>query len=468
MRNRVILIGLTVLIWAGLKTIDRFVTGPELIFLLCVALLLMLTHSIWLYSAQSEWHRKARRYLRRRLKNAVRKILRSRSRSNKSDDEKSRMALVEARLEAGSWNPQVDIFVSAKNESSAIENTVRNLFKIDYEPYMVWVIDDCSDDDMPEILEGLKVEYENLRVIRREPGSYPGKSAALNDALPLSKGEVIAVFDADAYVDPDFFNRMLPLLKAENVGAVQAQKRIYEHQKGFLVECQASEYAVDTYFQVGRDIIGGAVELRGNGEMIKRQALIDVGGWNNKTLTDDLDLSMRLLVSNWDIKFCPDAHVFEEGVTSFSALLRQRRRWAEGSIRRYLDYIFPLNSPTRLSLVERIDTLAFTVYFVVPALMLLELSSEIVRFSTGVPTYGSFLALIAIAVFWISQVNFFVSIRIYRKLPFWRALFHSIAVIVYVYAHWVPCIVISFGQILFGKKASTWHRTEHIGHTTPN
>lgn len=469
MRNRIILIGLTILVWAALKAVDRFVTGPELLFLLCISLALMVTHSLWLYSAQSEWQKKARRYLRSRLKNAVRKILRNRRRLEKeSESERKKIARWQAQLEAGSWNPQIDIFVSAKNESAAIENTVRNLFKIDYDPFIVWVIDDCSDDDMPKILEGLKDEFENLRVIHRKPGSYPGKSAALNDALPLSRGEVIAVFDADAYVAPDFFNRMLPVLAPEHVGAVQAQKRIYEHQKGFLVECQASEYATDTYFQVGRDIIGGAVELRGNGEMIKRQALIDVGGWNNKTLTDDLDLSMRLLVSNWDIKFCPNAHVFEEAVTKFPALIKQRRRWAEGSIRRYLDYIFPLNSPTRLSLVERIDTLAFTVYFVVPALLMLELTSELIRFSTGVPTYGSFLALIVIAVFWISQINFFVSIRLYRKLPFWRALFHSIAVIAYVYAHWVPCIVISFGQILFGKKSSTWHRTEHAGHTSMN
>lgn len=456
MRNRIILIGLTVAIWAALKTVDRFVTGPELIFLLLIALALMVTHSVWLYSVQSQWQKKARKYLRKRIKNAVGNLVKVES------------SKVGTESSAIDWNPSVDIFISAKNEASVIETTVRNLFKIDYDNFLVWVIDDCSDDDMPNVLENLKTEFSNLRVVRREPGSYPGKSAALNDALPLSNGEVVAVFDADAFVEPDFLNKVLPVLADDDVGAVQAQKRIYEHQKGFLVECQASEYALDTYFQVGRDMIGGAVELRGNGELIKRQALIDVGGWNNKSLTDDLDLSMRLLVSNWDIKFCPNAHVFEEGVTTLKGLLRQRRRWAEGSIRRYLDYIFPLNSPTRLSLVERIDTLVFTVYFVVPALMLLELTSEIIRFATGVPTYGSFLALIALAVFFISQLNLLISTRIYRNLSFGRALFHSFAVNAYVYLHWVPVIVISFGQILFGKGASTWHRTEHIGHTTQN
>ena len=185
-----------------------------------------------------------------------------------------------------------------------------------------------------------------MRVLNRPYGSYPGKSAALNDALPLAKGEVIAVFDADAYVEPNFFDLTLPVLAPDGIGAVQAQKKIFEHQTSqFLCNCQCSEYALDTYFQMGRDLIGGAVELRGDGQLIKRAALIDVGGWNNKSITDDLDLSMRLLINHWDIRFVPDAHVFEEAVPTLKGLLRQRRRWAEGSIRRYLDYIFPLNSP---------------------------------------------------------------------------------------------------------------------------
>ncbi len=421
--------------------LDSLVKGPELLFLLGIAVAIMVAHSLWLLGAQRRWRK------RNRL------------------DSFQTTANNETDLDDGlDWQPWVDIFIPAKNESAVIETTVRRMFQIDYEKFFVWVIDDGSTDETAAILKKLENEFSHLKVLRRQFGSFPGKSAALNEALPLSKGEVIAVFDADAYVAPNFLRLMLPVLSPDGIGAVQAQKKIYEHQKGFLVNCQASEYAVDTYFQMGRDLIGGAVELRGNGQLIKRAALIDVGGWNNKAITDDLDLSMRLLINHWDIRFCPHAYVFEEGVTTFKSLMRQRCRWAEGSMRRYLDYIFPLNSPTRLSLVQRIDTLAFTAYFVVPALMLLELTSELVRFATGVPTNGSFLALITAAVFLISQLNFFVAIRIYRnEMPFWRSVVHSFATITYVYAHWVPCILISLCQILFGKGASTWHPTEHIG-----
>jgi 1,2-diacylglycerol 3-beta-glucosyltransferase len=437
MRNRIVLVLLVVGVWIGLKAIDKFFTGPEVLFILCGVLSMMIGHSVWLFSAQQRHHKK---------------VL-------------ARRSLGLTSPEAGRrWHPYVDVVISAKNESRVIETTVRNLFQINYDSYSVWVIDDCSTDKMPEILRNLQVEFPLLQVLNREPGSCPGKSAALNEFLPLCKGEVIAVFDADANVDPEFLNIILPSLEPANVGAVQAQKKMYTNQKGMLVECQASEYAVDTYFQVSRDLIGGAVELRGDGQLVKRQALIDVGGWNNKAITDDLDLSMRLLVNNWDIRFCPEAIVWEEAVTTFKALIRQRRRWAEGSIRRYLDYIFPLNSPTRLSLVERLDTLVFTVYFVVPALLTLEIASEIMHIATGVPTYGKFLALIVIAIFGISQINFLIAMRIYRApMSFMRALVRSFYVTGYVYGHWVPVIVVSFCQILFGKQVSTWHRTEHAG-----
>lgn len=485
MRNRIILISLTLAVCIGAKAADELITGPEVLYLLAGAVVMMLTHSIWLLIAQGKWRRSWRKRARAKLtakaayvqqmkitaENEAAGALAMSSAegtpalSSVSGSEVSFVTAESSEESAEGWRPWVDIFISAKNESRVIETTVRNFFKIDYDRFLLWVIDDCSTDSMPAILENLKGEYPRLRVLNRPYGSYPGKSAALNDALPLAKGEVIAVFDADAYVEPNFFDLTLPVLAPDGIGAVQAQKKIFDHQTSqFLCNCQASEYALDTYFQMGRDLIGGAVELRGDGQLIKRAALIDVGGWNNKSITDDLDLSMRLLISNWDIRFVPDAHVFEEAVPTLKGLLRQRRRWAEGSIRRYLDYIFPLNSPTRLSFVERVDTLAFTVYFIVPALCVTELSSEISKFAMGMPANTRLFALLATAVFVITQIDMLIALRIYRnKMPFVRSFFHSIAATAYIYIHWVPVIIASFYQILFGKNTSTWHRTEHTG-----
>lgn len=76
----------------------------------------------------------------------------------------------------------------------------------------------------------------------------------------------------------------------------------------------------------------GVGELRGNGQFVRRQALASCGGWNEATITDDLDLTFRLHLNHWDIGILPVPAVREEGVTRAIALWHQRNRWAEGGI----------------------------------------------------------------------------------------------------------------------------------------
>jgi len=444
MFNRILLISIFIGAWLTLKCIDYFVPGPFILILICCLCFMMISHCAWLLAAQKRWHKKL----------------------NRAKDRKHPHNEFGTVVEEGAesdWQPTVDLFISAKNESRVIEKTVRNMMKIDYPNFLLWIIDDNSNDDMPAILEQLKGEFANLQVLRRLPGSYPGKSAALNEALALSRAEVVCVFDADAYVAPDFLRITLPVLAPEDVGAVQVQKKIYEHQEGFLVECQSSEYAVDAFWQMGRDLIGGAVELRGNGQLIKRNALIDVGGWNNKTITDDLDLSMRLLIANWDIRFCPHACVYEEAIETWKSLYRQRKRWAEGSIRRYLDYVLPLNAPSRLSLTERLDLMAFVGEFTIPPLVAMEVLSEAINFIIGGPNYPRFFIIVLMVVALVCQFNFFNGIRLYRHKSIPETLWLTSCLTFYSNVIWMPCIFLSLWRIMFRKQGFTWQPTEHFG-----
>jgi 1,2-diacylglycerol 3-beta-glucosyltransferase len=121
----------------------------------------------------------------------------------------------------------------------------------------------------------------------------------------------------------------------------------------WLTAGQAIEMSLDAYLQQQRIAIGGIGELRGNGQFVRRQALQECGGWNEETITDDLDLTMRLHVNGWDIELANSPTVLEEGVTTLIALWHQRNRWAEGGFQRYLDYwrlltIEPTPSENRL------------------------------------------------------------------------------------------------------------------------
>ncbi|MEM8777289.1 MAG: glycosyltransferase family 2 protein [Cyanobacteria bacterium P01_G01_bin.49] len=256
--------------------------------------------------------------------------------------------------------PTISLLVAAKNEATVIHKLVTQLCTLDYpkEKYDLWVIDDHSTDQTPEILEQLAQQYSQLTVIRRPAGATGGKSGALNEVFPRTQGDIIAVFDADAKVSQDLLKRVVPLFGQPEMGAVQVRKKIANESLNFWTRGQAAEMALDGFFQQQRIAIGGIGELRGNGQFVRRTALVKCGGWNEQTITDDLDLTIRLHLDNWKIGFLDNPAVEEEAVTTAKSLWHQRNRWAEGGYQRYLDYWrFIVNQPMGWS--KKLDLVSF-------------------------------------------------------------------------------------------------------------
>jgi 1,2-diacylglycerol 3-beta-glucosyltransferase len=126
----------------------------------------------------------------------------------------------------------------------------------------------------------------------------------------------------------------------------------------WLTRAQAMEMALDAVIQQGRLASGGVVELRGNGQLLQREAVLSCEGFNEATVTDDLDLSFRLLVQQQPVALLWDPPVQEEAVTAWSALWRQRQRWAEGGLQRFFDYWPQLTGP-ELPAARKLDLSCF-------------------------------------------------------------------------------------------------------------
>lgn len=256
--------------------------------------------------------------------------------------------------------PFISLAIAAKNEAAVITSLVESLCSLDYpiDRYEVWAIDDRSSDRTPEILDRLAQKYPQLQVLHRTEQATGGKSGALNQVLSLMQGEIIGVFDADAQVTPDFLYQVLAYFQSETVGAIQLRKAIVNSDTNFLTRGQRAEMALDAYLQQQRTSGGGIGELRGNGQFVRRTALDSCDGWNEQTITDDLDLTIRLHLTGWDIELMPYPPVGEEGVTTFKALWHQRNRWAEGGFQRYLDYWDAIAS-NRMGTKKTLDLLSF-------------------------------------------------------------------------------------------------------------
>lgn len=359
------------------------------------------------------------------------------------------------------YKPFVSILIPAHNEQNVIEKTVENILCIDYENYEIIIIDDRSTDNTAKVLLELEKKHDKIKVLIRNKDAFPGKSAVLNDALPVSKGEAILVFDADARIEPDFLVKLLPALEPKDVGAVQARKVVSNRNYNLLTRCQDNEMALDTHFQIGRDAVKGAVELRGNGELIKREAIIEIGGWNNYTITDDLDMSTTLQIHGWDIRFCPEVCVYEEAVLEFIPLLRQRRRWVEGSIRRYLENFKDILFSKDMSLRTGFDMTAYISEFILPFWWISEICIQAFRYIKGYEhsILSSMAIALGIGAFFL--IGLVYSLRKYLNLKLKDRIVQAVQTSLYLLVVWFPLVIFIVFKIIFTKKTLDWGKTNH-------
>lgn len=365
--------------------------------------------------------------------------------------------------EVSTYAPFISILIPCHNEENVIEKTIENILEVDYDKYEIIIIDDRSKDKTPEIVQRIADSNEKIQCLLRKDDAFPGKSAVLNDAMKLAKGEVVLVFDADAKIKPHFIKTILPKLEPADVAAVQAQKEVSNPRDNILTRFQYNELIYDTYVQIGRDAVRGAVELRGNGEIIKREALESIGGWNEHTITDDLDMSTRLHIKGWDIRFCPEAVVYEEAILTYGALIRQRKRWAEGSIRRYLEFAGDIFTSKDMSLRVGFDLIVYISEFLLPFWMVSEILIQSFRFYKGYEnTIQSYwVPMLAAGIFfWMGLTH---GLQKYSRYSGLKAVWMSFLTSIYMIVLWVPVVFYMVLKIVFTPKTMEWGKTEHKG-----
>ncbi len=357
--------------------------------------------------------------------------------------------------------PSVDVLVSAKDEEAVVGRLVHRLSSIRYpkDKLKILVIDDGSSDRTLEILEGLKKEFSNLQVICRSRASRGGKSGALNYGLEKAHGKWVFILDADADFHEDILLRIVPFAQKGEWAAVQLRKAVVNSKRNILTCCQSMEMAMDALIQQGRQSLGGIVELRGNGALLNRQALDKCGGFNEETVTDDLDLSFRLLIAGSAIGIFWDPPVHEEGVETLSALLRQRQRWAEGGLQRFFDY-WPLLISNRLNVVQHFDLGSFfLLQYALPVVSFIDLITSICT-----KTFPVFWPLSCVA-FTISGLAFYRGCR--RRINFGPAVPYPNLInlpmsIIYL-SHWFFVIPLITIKMAFMPKNLVWIKTVHKG-----
>lgn len=253
--------------------------------------------------------------------------------------------------------------VPCLDEELVIGDSIQRLLALTGGTFAVLVVDDGSSDATSDVVAASVSERVWLHR-RFPPCAREGKGAALNDAVAqLERSEhlagrstdkvIVSIVDADGRVEANAIEHVAPYFSDPSVGAVQIGVRMYNADEGVLARMQDFEFATFTEgFQRARHKIGSA-GLGGNGQFTRLSALQAVGPppWND-CLTEDLDLSIRMLASGWKISYCPSTWVSQQAVTDVRRLVRQRTRWFQGHVQcwRRLGTVLRSSLPARTSL----------------------------------------------------------------------------------------------------------------------
>jgi len=362
--------------------------------------------------------------------------------------------------------PFISILIPAHNEESTIERCVRSLAELDYykdgkRNYEIIVINDGSTDQTGPVLSLLKKEFNFLRIVtRKAPRAGKGKGYVLNDGVRICQGEVIAVFDADARLKPDFLNKIVPYLDDEDVAGVQARVRMYNADRNLLTKMQEVEFSIfGNVILRARDVMDKSGFLGGNGQLTRKKFVEDIEGWDGFAVTEDLNMSIKLILDGHKIRYCPDAVVWQEAVPQWKPFFRQRVRWATGNLETLFVYLAPIIN-AKIPLYKKIDSiqylvfLLFTVFVMLGYIVAIMNLGNIIRFAMEAP----------VIIGLISTVAFFpgVLLGIRRdKVGIFRSLVRAVEYWAYC-LYLIPLFFAAFIHILT-RKERRWAKTKHTG-----
>jgi biofilm PGA synthesis N-glycosyltransferase PgaC len=225
--------------------------------------------------------------------------------------------------------PPVSILVPCHNEAGNIEDTVEALLAIQYPTFEILLIDDGSTDATPQMLDAIARQDSRVRVIHLAHNQ--GKAVGLNTAAMMAKYDFFLCIDGDSLVDPYCLHWMMRhLVNSPRVGAVSGNPRI-RTRSTLLGRIQVGEFSsIIGLIKRAQRTYGKMFTVSGVMVCFRRAALHDAGYWNPDALTEDIDVSWRLQMRHWDVRFEPNALCWILMPETLRGLWRQRLRWAMG------------------------------------------------------------------------------------------------------------------------------------------
>ncbi|GAA3401737.1 glycosyltransferase family 2 protein [Paenibacillus hodogayensis] len=305
--------------------------------------------------------------------------------------------------------PFVTIMVPAHNEGKVITQTVEALLALHYprDRYEIIVINDNSSDNSSELLGKLQVKHagRNLTILNTDSVTGgKGKSNALNLGFALSKGELIAIYDADNTPERKALHYLVSEITNDpSLGAVIGKFRTRNRDANLLTRfINIETLSFQWMAQAGRWRLFKLCTIPGTNFIMRREIVERIGGWDVKAIAEDTEISFRIYMMGYKIKFQPKAVTWEQEPQTVKVWFKQRTRWAKGNV-----YVIVKNLPLLFdpkARIIRFDILyLLSIYFLLVTSLvmsdLLLVMNALGYVRTTIASFSSFLWLLAITLF---------------------------------------------------------------------
>jgi biofilm PGA synthesis N-glycosyltransferase PgaC len=227
-------------------------------------------------------------------------------------------------------HPLVTIIVPCHNEGRTIEDTVEYLLASTWPNFDILLVNDGSDDETRQILDGLAAVHPKVRVIHFAHNQ--GKAVALTTGSLMTQAQYLCCIDADALLDPEALSWLMVHFQNPRVGAVTGNPRV-RNRSTLLGRLQVGEFSsIIGLIKRAQRTYGRIFTVSGVVACFRKAALHDVGYWSSDMLTEDIDVSWKLQIRHWDVRFEPKAHCWILAPETLRGLWKQRLRWSMGGV----------------------------------------------------------------------------------------------------------------------------------------
>lgn len=276
----------------------------------------------------------------------------------------------------------VDIFITVAGEPvNVVRETAIAAKNLNYSKKQIYILNDglvAKKDNWREI-EKLANELGINCITRKTPGG--AKAGNINNAIRLTQGEIVCIFDADMVAHPDFLQKVLPYFENAQTGFVQTPQYYKNH---LLNKVTSGAWDQQELFfgpiMQGKNNYNSAF-ICGTNVAIRRQALVEAGGMNEKNIAEDFLTSLTIHQRKWNSYYVKDVLVEGLAPEDLLSYYKQQLRWARGS----LEVLFGENPLFKagLTISQKLQYLASALYYFNGVIVAIDILTPIAFFLFG-------------------------------------------------------------------------------------